>query len=364
MALLICTSYGIDCHPVQRVLVNRSWEVDRTRHMSVDNYDIPYATMTPIEPANLLVPVCLSASHVAYCSLRMEPVFMMLGQAAGNAAHLAIAKQTSVQDVDVNVLRGLLREEGAILDAGYMPQVSIEFAPAHPKPGEVVTFRAKRGPLLKEPLTKLAWDFEGAGRVGAEGEEARFSFSLEKRYTVSLVVTDEAGRRRLVSVEVPVGAAYGDRADVTVDELDAEMSGRWEAAYLELPLNAKDSKTRITPDVFFGPGARFSGPRGGGPGGPARATFKARLPRAGRYQVCVASRPSPKMATNVPVLVRHAGGDTRVSVDQRNTSTPFPLRSIGEFRFNAGDGALVELTNAGADGRITADAVRRVWVGE
>jgi hypothetical protein len=356
--------YGIDCHPVQRVLVNGRWDVDRTRHMSVDNYDLPYATMTPVEPGNLLVPVCLSASHIAYCSLRMEPVFMMLGQAAGNAAHLAVAKGTSVQDVDVQALRGLLREEGAILDAGYMPQVSIAFAPAHPKPGEVVTFRATRGPLLKEPLTKLAWDFEGAGRVGAEGDEARFSFSLEKRYTVSLVVTDEAGRRRLVTADVPVGAARADAADVTVDEFDAEMVGRWEAAYLELPLNAKGVATRITPDVFFGPGAHFSGPRGGGPGGPVRATFKTTLPRAGRYEIAVASRPSPKMATNVPVLVRHADGDARVSLDQRNTLSPFPFTSVGTFRFAAGNGAFVELTNAGADGRITADAVRWIWVGE
>jgi hypothetical protein len=132
-----------------------------------------------------------------------------------------------------------------------------------------------------------------------------------------------------------------------------------------LPLDAQDRKTRVTPDVFFGPGAHFSGARGGGPGGPVRATFKPKLPRAGRYEICVASRPSAKMATNVPVLVRHAGGDTRVALDQRNTSTPFPFTSIGEFRFDAGEGAaLVEMTNAGADGRVTADAVRWVWVGE
>jgi hypothetical protein len=357
-------SYGIDCHPVQRVLVNGEWEIDRTRHMSVDNYDIPYACMTPYEPSNLLVPVCLSASHVAYCSLRMEPVFMMLGQAAGNAAHLAVAKKTSVQDVNVPALRGLLREQGMILDAGYMPPVKIEFSPAHPKAGQQVTFKAVPGEL-KSPLAKLSWDFEGTGHLGAEGETATYSFSLEKPYTVSLVVQDEVGRRRMVSATVPVGAAISERADVTVDEFDGELTGQWEAAYPELPLRARDNAAVITPDIFVGPGVHFSGPRGGGRGGPVRAMFRPTLPQPGRYEVCIAFRPAPKMATNVPVTVRHARGEERLTLDQRHAATPFVFTSVGEFHFDAGRaGATVELTNAGADGRVAADAVRFVWRGE
>jgi hypothetical protein len=68
------------------------------------------------------VPVCVSATHVAYCSLRMEPVYMMLGQAAGSAAHLALADKQPVQKVDTKKLRELLLKEGAVLDAGYQPQ--------------------------------------------------------------------------------------------------------------------------------------------------------------------------------------------------------------------------------------------------
>ncbi|WAC18554.1 FAD-dependent oxidoreductase [Luteolibacter sp. SL250] len=114
----ICAgNYGIDCHGVQFTMVNGKRIIERTRHRSVEPYDIPYSSIVPIEPGNLIVPVCLSSTHVAYCSLRMEPVFMMIGHAAGKVAHLALAGKTSVQDVDVAKLRELLLKEGAVLDA-------------------------------------------------------------------------------------------------------------------------------------------------------------------------------------------------------------------------------------------------------
>ncbi len=86
-------SYGIDCHVVQMVREKGKLVPENTRHVACNNYDIPYRSLIPADIKNLLVPVCCSASHVAYCSLRMEPVFMMLGHAAGDAAHLAILKR-------------------------------------------------------------------------------------------------------------------------------------------------------------------------------------------------------------------------------------------------------------------------------
>lgn len=110
-------SYGIDCHVVQILPLNSKSGLDRTPHLLVKPYDIPYASLTPRELGNLLVPVCCSATHVAYCSLRMEPTYMMLGHATGDAAHLALAGRTTVQKVDTEKLRDLLRKEGAVLDS-------------------------------------------------------------------------------------------------------------------------------------------------------------------------------------------------------------------------------------------------------
>ncbi len=81
-------------------------------------FRIAYRAIVPRkgECENLLVPVCLSASHIAYGSIRMEPVFMILGQSAGTAASMAIEEGVSVQEVDYPTLRARLLEDGQRLD--------------------------------------------------------------------------------------------------------------------------------------------------------------------------------------------------------------------------------------------------------
>ena len=73
-------------------------------------YGVSYRSLTPKaeECTNLLVPVCLSATHAAHGSIRMEPVFMQLGQAAAMAAGIAIKQGTSVQAVPYAQIRDLL----------------------------------------------------------------------------------------------------------------------------------------------------------------------------------------------------------------------------------------------------------------
>jgi 23S rRNA C2498 (ribose-2'-O)-methylase RlmM len=68
------------------------------------------------EIENLVVPVCFSATHVAYSTLRMEPQYMIIGQAAGVAAAMAIAKNVAVQDIDTGRLKQTLMEHGAIFE--------------------------------------------------------------------------------------------------------------------------------------------------------------------------------------------------------------------------------------------------------
>ena len=80
-------------------------------------YGISWQAIRPkrTECTNLLVPTCVSASHAAYGSLRMEPVYMALGQAAGTAAVFAIRAGTDVQDVPYAALRERLIADGARL---------------------------------------------------------------------------------------------------------------------------------------------------------------------------------------------------------------------------------------------------------
>jgi hypothetical protein len=102
-------SYTMDSHNVQRYIQPNGFvqnEGDIGVHPKKP-YQIAYGSIIPKkdECENLLVPVCVSSSHIAYGSIRMEPVFMILGQSAGTAACLALDENVAVQDVDYEILR-------------------------------------------------------------------------------------------------------------------------------------------------------------------------------------------------------------------------------------------------------------------
>ena len=109
----------MDSHNVRRHVVNGmvANEGDVQDHGFKRPYPIEYLALTPRrgECSNLLVPVCLSASHIAYGSIRMEPVFFALGQVAGTAAAQALSEGVAVQDVDYRRLRDRLEQDGQIL---------------------------------------------------------------------------------------------------------------------------------------------------------------------------------------------------------------------------------------------------------
>lgn len=114
-------SYALDSHNIQRYIKSDGFvqnEGDIGVSPKRGAYQISYGALVPKkeECSNLLVPVCLSSSHIAFGSIRMEPVFMILGQSASLAASLAIEKGLSVQEVAYADLEKQLRDEKQVLE--------------------------------------------------------------------------------------------------------------------------------------------------------------------------------------------------------------------------------------------------------
>ena len=113
-------SYGMDSHNCRRLVIDGRVVNEGDVEIPVAGpYPISYRAIIPKgeQCTNLLVPVCLSASHIAYGSIRMEPVFMVLGQSAATAAALALQTGRAVQDVDYAELRERLLADGQVLEA-------------------------------------------------------------------------------------------------------------------------------------------------------------------------------------------------------------------------------------------------------
>ena len=112
-------AYGIDIHAVRRIVHEGQPVNEGSNGGPVPRpYPIAYASLVPkaAECENLLATFCLSASHVAFASIRMEPVFMVLSQSAATAACLAIDQGVRVQDLPFDGLRARLLADGQRLD--------------------------------------------------------------------------------------------------------------------------------------------------------------------------------------------------------------------------------------------------------
>jgi hypothetical protein len=117
-------AYGMDSHNCQRIVKNGRAENEGDVQVGVSSpYPISYRSIVPkaAECENLLVPICLSATHIAYGSIRMEPVFMILGQSAATAAALAIDAKTSVQQLGYETLHARLAADKQVLEWKALP---------------------------------------------------------------------------------------------------------------------------------------------------------------------------------------------------------------------------------------------------
>ena len=223
-------SYTIDSHNVRRY-VTPAGHVQNEGDIGVPitPYSIAYGSLVPKrgEVANLFAPVACSATHIAYGSIRMEPVFMILGQSAATAAALAIDGSLAVQDVPYAALRARLLADGQVLEHESSKATPKGHEPAKPAaalPG--VTVDDEEAVLTGDWKQSSAnGGFIGSGyRHDDKGAAGPASATFVGRlpaagtYAVALTVVPNANRSRdaLVRIEHADGVA----------ELRADLSGK------------------------------------------------------------------------------------------------------------------------------------------
>lgn len=337
-------SYNMDSHFVDHVMTEKGLQPEGGFIELCDAYEVPYEVIVPPANENLLVLCGISATHVAYGSVRMEPVFMMLGHAGGLAAHMALQSKSAVQAIDIKTLQKLLVQQGALLEAPYLPDVAIRFTPEEPKVGEPVTISLVEKDV-RQPLKKIWWSVDGTGIVNATDQTVEYTFASAKAHEVTVLVEDEKGLRSpFVKAEIPVGGST--LRDVIVEAEDGEMTGDW-------------IRSR-SPNYDF----RLLYVDGNTKKGRKSVRFTPDLPKSGRYMVSIAYSPGQDRAENVPVTINHRDGTAHEELDQSKAETIFVYKPFGEFYFDKGKAGWVEISNEGTQGQVVVDAVKWIWLGD
>jgi hypothetical protein len=205
-------SYTIDSHNVQRYITPEGFvqnEGDIGVHLPAP-YEIAYGSLVPkkAEAENLVVPVAMSSTHIAYGSIRMEPVFMILGQSAATGAVMAIDSKIAVQDVPYDKLRERLLADGQILEYKGTAKAGRGGRPVDKLEGVVVDdAQAKLTGAWKESVA--AQTFIGSGYQHEDNTKdgkaaARFEAKLPKagKYEVRIAYTPNVNRASNVAVEI------------------------------------------------------------------------------------------------------------------------------------------------------------------
>ena len=203
-------SYNMDSHNCARYVTPQGTVQNEgdVQESPGGPYRISYQAIVPKkgECSNLLVPICLSSSHIAYGSIRMEPVFMILGQSAATAAVIAIEKQVDVQAVPYEALRARLLADKQVLDYA-MPSKVGAIDPKQMKgivvdddAAERIGFEFRSNSV--GPYYGNGYRHDGAMNLGKQS--ARFTPDLPSagRYEVRLVYSSHANRATNVPVQV------------------------------------------------------------------------------------------------------------------------------------------------------------------
>lgn len=203
-------SYNMDSHNVQRY-VNEKGYVRNEGDIQVSPggaYPISYDSVTPKkdECTNLLVPVCVSSSHIAYGSIRMEPVFMILGQSAATAASIAIDQNIPVQDVEYSELEARLLADGQVLQMERKPKAPKMVLDPKKMEGIVIddTEAKKKG---NWPISSVVSGYVGTGYVH-DANEGKKSIAFHAKdvkagkYDVRIAYSSNGNRATNVPVTV------------------------------------------------------------------------------------------------------------------------------------------------------------------
>lgn len=214
-------SYNSDSHHVQRIPATESplWPAgtpstlnEGDMQVGVQPYDMSYFAFVPQkrECANLLVGSTFSASHVAYSSMRMEPQYMIIGQAIGTAASLAIEAGVAVQDIDIPALREKLRAGGAIL---HQEDAMADFARPSDYPGVVIdTDTAKVEGIwsMSSGVTPyLGFGYLHDGEAGNPANRVVYTATLPAAGTYEVRVSYTANPNRATNALVRIHTAGG-----------------------------------------------------------------------------------------------------------------------------------------------------------
>jgi len=259
-------SYNMDSHNCQRY-VDKEGHVRNEGDVQVSPggpYLISYRSIVPKkkECTNLLVPVCLSSSHIAYGSIRMEPVFMILGQSAATAACLAIDDGLAVQDLEYAKLRKRLDADG-----------------------QVLTLPAGKGP--SQP-------------------------PLDPKKLPGIVVDDAQAKK---TGDWPVSSSIGGYVGEGYAHDAHEATGEKSVQY-----DLTAAKT-------------------------------------GRYELRLSYTANGNRASNARVVIRHAAGESVVTLNQKKTP-PIEGLWVSLGKFDLAPQSTVTIENRGADGHVIADAVQ------
>jgi len=245
-------AYNMDSHNCQRYVTPAGFvRNEGDIQVGVSPYRIAWRSIRPRreECGNLLVPVCLAASHIAYGSIRMEPVFMVLGQSAATAAALALRDGCDVQAIDYRSLRERLLADGQVLD--WTGPVRREPASVDPATLEGVvvddTAAARRGAWLE---SRSIGGFVGAGYLhddavgkGEKSVSFRPVLTAAGLYEVRLFYTASGNR----SAEVPVIVELPDAPRrFTIDQRKPARGGHAVLGRFELPAGDAAAVTILT----------------------------------------------------------------------------------------------------------------------